>query len=67
MGHLPTREAFTADAGERVASTTIVQNVEQVAQMAELNHHPLAEIAGNVRTLEQLSREFDQAVGRFQV
>jgi hypothetical protein len=35
--------------------------------MAEQNHHPLAEIAGNVRTLEQLSREFDQAVGRFQV
>ena len=52
---------------QRVASTTITHNVEQVAQMAEQNRNTLAEIAGDVRRLEQLSRELDQAVGKFQV
>ena len=52
---------------QRVASTTITHNVEQVAQMADQNRRTLAEIAGDVRRLEQLSRELDQAVGKFQV
>ena len=38
------------------ASTTIAQNGEQVAQMAEQKRQALAAIAADVRSLEQLSR-----------
>ncbi|ACV36316.1 methyl-accepting chemotaxis protein [Accumulibacter sp.] len=52
---------------QRAASTTIAQNVEQVAQMADQNRHALAAIAADVRSLEQLSRSLDNVTSRFRV
>jgi methyl-accepting chemotaxis protein len=52
---------------QRVASTTIAQHVEQIAQMAEKNGHSVAVIGTAVRNLEQLSEGLEARMSRFRV
>jgi methyl-accepting chemotaxis protein len=52
---------------QRSATKAIAHSVEEVAQMAEVNRHSLAEIASNVGKLEKLSKDLDAVVGRFRM
>jgi methyl-accepting chemotaxis protein len=54
-------------AEQRVASTTIADSVEKVAEMAETNRQALSAIVSNAETVENLSKALEQAVSKFRL
>ena len=52
---------------QSIASQTIAQGVEQIAQMAEANHSAAQGTTASTQALQELTAHLDQALGRFRV
>lgn len=62
---LETGEINIALQEQRMASSTLAQGIENIAQMAEENTHAMANVAGDVGNLEQLAQNLGARVERF--